>query len=291
MKIIENTKRETYCDKGLNKSLSFLYKTRLGRTCLKVLVKPSVSKISGRFLSTKLSSKMIKRFVKKNQINLSEYETRKFNSYNDFFTRKIAKGKRNIDVDKKAFISPCDSKLSVYKITKDSSFKIKDSYYTVSDLLDGNEIYKDYMNGLCLIFRLSVDDYHRYCYIDNGTKSKNTFIQGELHTVQPIALEKYNIYKRNSREYTTLYTENFDEVIQIEVGALIVGKIVNLHEEYTFKKGEEKGMFEFGGSTIVLLVKENIVNIDQEIIDNTLQGLETIVKYGERIGTKYESIN
>jgi len=288
MKVIEKTKRETYCDKGLNKSLSFLYKTRIGRTCLKVLVKPSVSKISGRFLNTKLSSKMIKSFVKKNNINLSEYESRKFSSYNDFFTRKIAEGKRNIDIDKNAFISPCDSKLSVYKILEDSTFKIKDSYYTISDLLDGNEIYKYYINGLCLIFRLSVDDYHRYCYIDNGTKSKNTFIQGELHTVQPIALEKYNIYKRNSREYTILHTENFDDVVQIEVGALIVGKIVNLHEEHSFKKGDEKGMFEFGGSTIVLLVKENTINIDEEILENTMHGLETIVKYGERIGAKYE---
>lgn len=290
MKVIEKTKRET-CKEGANKSLSFLYKTKIGRTCLKALVKPSVSKISGRFLSTKLSSKMINRFVNKNHINLNEYESRKFNSYNDFFTRKIAKGKRNIDTSQNAFISPCDSKLSVYKINNDSTFKIKDSYYTISDLLDGNEIYKEYINGLCLIFRLSVDDYHRYCYIDNGAKTKNTFIQGELHTVQPIALEKYNIYKRNSREYTILHTENFDDVVQIEVGALIVGKIVNHHQEHTFKKGEEKGMFEFGGSTIALLVKENIVNIDEEIIQNTMHGLETIVKYGERIGTKYEGTN
>ena len=287
MKVIEKTKRETYKE-GLNKSLSFLYKTRVGRTCLKVLVKPSVSKISGRFLNTKLSSKMIKGFVKKNNINLNDYESRKFSSYNDFFTRKIREGKRNIDNDKKAFISPCDSKLSVYKIKDDSTFKIKDSYYTISDLIGGNEIYKEYTNGLCLIFRLCVDDYHRYCYIDNGTKSKNTFVKGELHTVQPIALEKYNIYKRNSREYTILHTENFDDVVQIEVGALIVGKIVNFHEEHSFKKGEEKGMFEFGGSTIVLLVKENIVDIDEEIIENTMRGLETIVKYGEKIGEKHE---
>lgn len=291
MKTLEKTERKTYCDKGFNKSLSFLYKTRIGRSCLKILVKPSISKISGRFLNTRISSKMIKSFVKKNNINLSEYEKRKYKSYNDFFTRKIAQGKRSIDMDKKAFISPCDSKLSIYKITEDSTFKIKDSYYTVSDLLDGNEIYKNYTNGLCLIFRLAVDDYHRYCYIDSGSKSSNTFIQGELHTVQPIALEKYNIYKRNSREYTILHTENFGDVIQIEVGALIVGKIVNLHQEYEFKKGEEKGMFEFGGSTIVLLVKDNVIDIDEEIIENTKNGLETIVKYGERIGIKHEKNN
>ena len=289
MKIIEKKTRPIYANKGPSQSLSFLYHTTFGRTCLSLLVKPSISKISGRFLSTKLSASMIKRFVKKNNIDLSEYEQRTFSSYNDFFTRKILNGKRNVDMNKNAFISPCDSKLSVYNIDTNIAFKIKDSYYTIKDLLNGNDVYKEYEDGLCLIFRLSVDDYHRYCYIDNGSKSINTYIPGELHTVQPIALDNYNIYKRNCREYTILYTENFDKIIQIEVGALLVGKIANHHEEYSFKKGEEKGMFEFGGSTIVLLVKNNIVDIDTELLNNTQQGLETVVKYGERIGIKHEA--
>lgn len=291
MKNIENKSRIVYYQKGQAKSLSFLYTTRIGRSCLKFLINPSVSKISGRFLSTRISSLMIKNFVKKNNIDMNEYEQRRFRSYNDFFTRKILEGKRSIELDEKAFISPCDAKLTVYSIDDTSTFNIKDSYYTVKDLLGGNKLYKDYKNGLCLIFRLAVDDYHRYCYIDNGTKSHNTFINGELHTVQPIALNNYNIYKRNCREYTILHTENFGDVIQIEVGALLVGKIVNFHNECSFKKGEEKGMFEFGGSTIVLLVKEKTINIDDELIYNTQMGLETIVKYGERIGTKYENSN
>jgi len=291
MKNLENKTRMISYQKGQAKSLSFLYNTKLGRTCLKFLVKPSVSKISGTFLSTRVSSLMIKNFVKKTGIDMSEYEQRKFRSYNDFFTRKVLDGKRSIDMDERAFISPCDAKLTVYPIDNTSTFNIKDSYYTVKDLLGGNKLYKAYENGLCLIFRLAVDDYHRYCYIDNGTKSNNTFISGELHTVQPIALDSYNIYKRNCREYTILHTENFGDIVQIEVGALLVGKIVNFHNEYSFKKGEEKGMFEFGGSTIVLLVKENMLNIDEELINNTEMGLETIVKYGERIGTKHESSN
>ena len=78
--------------------------------------------------------------------------------------------------------------------------------------------------------------------------------------------------------------EHFDKVVYVEVGALGVGKIVNNHEEYTFKKGEEKGYFEFGGSTIVLLIKKNIINLDKDILENSSEGIETIVKYGERIG-------
>ena len=63
-----------------------------------------------------------------------------------------------------------------------------------------------------------------------------------------------------------------------------VGRIVNNHQVYTYKKGEEKGYFEFGGSTIVLLVKKNIINVDKDILENSSEGIETIVKYGEGIG-------
>lgn len=264
----------------------FLYRNKLGRLLLKIISLPIISKIAGWFMDRKISAIAIKRFIKKNNIDVSIYEEKKYTSYNDFFTRKIKSKCRKIDMNPKSLISPCDSKLSAYEINEKSVFKIKDSYYKVEDLLKDEKLAKKYQDGYCLIFRLCVDDYHRYCYIDNGKKNKNKFINGVLYTVRPIVLENYNIYKKNSREYTTLKTENFGDVIQVEVGATIVGRIKNHHEEYNFTKGEEKGMFEFGGSTIVLLIEKNKVEIDKEIIDNTKQGYETVVKYGEKIGHK-----
>ena len=109
-------------------------------------------------------------------------------------------------------------------------------------------------------------------------------VKSIFHTVQPISLKHYNYYKTNSREYTILNTNNFGKVIDIDIGAMGVGRIRNNHEEYTFKKGEEKGYFEFGGSTIVLLVKKGTVDIDKDILENSKEGIETIVKYGEAIG-------
>ena len=268
--------------------LHYLYRTRRGRIVLKILTKPVVSKSVGKFMDSRLSKGRIKSFIRKNNIKVSEFEERKYKSYNDFFTRKIKPGMRVIDMVTTHLISPCDSKLSVYKIEEGSIFFIKGSAYQLCDLLDGNEIYKNYNNGYCMIFRLAVDNYHRYCYIDDGTKGDNTFIKGEFHTVQPIALERYNIYKRNSREYTVLCTENFGDIVQIEVGAMMVGRIVNHHNEYSYKRGEEKGMFEFGGSTVVLLVKANTIKVDENIIANSEKGCETAVKYGQRVGQQYE---
>lgn len=271
-------------------SLHFIYDTMFGRGVLKLLTLPVMSKIVGAFMNSKLSIPMIKKFILKNNIDMSEFENVKYTSYNEFFTRKILPEKRQIASTSHEFISPCDSKLTVYKIDENSAFKIKGSMYTISDLLQNFELASSYIGGTLLIFRLSVNDYHRYCYIDDGYQEKNTYIKGVLHTVQPVALKRYNIYKENCREYTLLHTKHFGDIVQVEVGALLVGKIKNLHENYTFKKGEEKGYFEFGGSTICLIVPSNII-IDTEIWNNTNAGLETCVKYGERIGRKNENTN
>lgn len=264
-------------------SLHFLYHTVLGRCILKILTLPVISKIIGAFMNSKLSIALINRFIITNNIDMSDYENMKYKSYNDFFTRKILKDKRKICKAPNDFISPCDAKLTAYKIDENLLFDIKGTKYSIFELLQNNELAHKYINCTLLIFRLSVDDYHRYCYIDDGFKENNWYIKGILHTVQPIALKKYNIYKTNCREYTVLHTKNFGDVVQIEVGAMMVGKIKNLHEDYTFKKGEEKGYFEFGGSTICLIINNNIT-IDQEIWDNTNMKYETYVKYGERIG-------
>ena len=262
----------------------FFYGTIIGRLIVRIFSIPLFSKIMGLFLDSKLSKFKIKSFIKKNNIDMSLYKEKDYKSFNDFFTREI----KNIDYSKNKddFISPCSSKLSVYDINEDGLYKIKNSYYRIKDLVNSNFIYKEFIGGKLLIFRLEATDYHRYIYIDNGSKEKNVFVPGILNTVRPIVLKHFNIYKQNSREYTIMHTDNFDDVIQIEVGAIMVGKINNKHEEYTFKKGEEKGMFEFGGSTIVLMIKKDIVDLDNDIIKNSSDGFETKVSVGESIGKR-----
>ena len=265
--------------------LKKLYGTVCGRVILKALTVPAVSKAAGAFMDSRFSVPLIKRFIKSSGIDTSQYVMKKFRSYNEFFTRRVKRGMRPIDRMPSHFISPCDSKLTVYKIGKSSVFRIKGSRYRVSDLIQNDFLAKRYEGGYCMIFRLEVDDYHRYCYIDSGTKTENTFINGELHTVNPIALEHYNIYKRNCREYTVLHTENFGDVVQIEVGAMMVGRIVNRHGAAEVVRGEEKGKFEFGGSTIVLLVQEDMIRIDDDILRNSAENIETVVKYGEKVAS------
>lgn len=265
--------------------LAALYGTCAGRRLVKLLVHPAISRIGGAFLASPVSKGLIKMFVKKNPIDMSQYENISFSSYNDFFTRSIKEGKRPIDMEPSHFISPCDGKLSVYPITQSGRFYIKQTFYTVGSLLRNKSLARRYEGGTALVFRLTVDDYHHYCYIDEGEKSRNFMIPGILHTVNPIANDFYPIYKENTREYCLLKTKNFKTVLVMEVGALMVGKINNYHSgKYHVARGDEKGLFEFGGSTIILLLEPGAAVIDPDILANSESQTETIVKMGEKIG-------
>lgn len=268
------------------KSLQFLYGNFIGNLVLYIASRRWVSKIVGKYLDSKLSRKRIKKYIKKNNINMDLFIKEDYESFNAFFTRRIKAENRPFCMNENSFISPCDGKLSVYDINENCEFEIKNFKYTVQTLLKNDKLAKKYYGGYCVVIRLAVEDYHRYFYIDDCYKEKNVKIKGRLHTVQPYALSKRKVFTENSREYTVMHTKNFGDVTQVEVGALMVGRIVNNHQEGNFKRSDEKGKFEFGGSTIVLLIEKDKVVLDEEFFVNSRNDNETIVYCGERIGTK-----
>ncbi len=284
MKCVDRSGHSMKENETQKNALKFLYENKLGRILLGQLVKPWVSKASGFVLSSSCSKILITPFVKMNKINLEEYEIRPYSSYNDFFTRRIREGQRVIDQKPEHLIAPCDGRLSVSQIRKDSRFYIKDTQYSLKSLLRNQKLAEAYENGILLLFRLAVEDYHRYCYIDNGIKTRNYHIAGVYHTVNPLANQTFPIYKENTREFSLLKSENFGRILMMEVGALLVGKIVNNQEEATVQRAEEKGRFEFGGSTIIILLQKEKALIDEDILNNSMHGIETKVKLGEKIG-------
>ena len=270
---------------GQDHLLEVIYGHALTRMLLRPFLSPAVSDICGKFLSTRLSRRIIPSFVKKNHIDLGIYEKQEFDSYNAFFTRKIKAEQRPINEQKNILISPSDGKVTAYPITQKGRFWIKHTQYSAAQLLKDERLAERYMGGWIYVIRLTVDDYHRYCYVADGEKSQNYHIRGVFHTVNPVANDVYPIYKENTREYSLLKTKQFKTILMMEVGALMVGRITNYEEAGTVRKGQEKGKFEFGGSTIILLLQKDAAVLDSDLIRNTEEGYETIVKMGERIGT------
>lgn len=262
-------------------TLRFLYNNAFGRFLLRPLISRPISKLAGAYLSSRLSKGLIKKFVKNNNIDLNEFYSDNFHCFNDCFCRKIKEGKRPLE---EGLIAPCDGLLSVYPIEDGLVLPIKQSQYSIAELLDDDVLAKEFDGGTVLVFRLCVNHYHRYSYFDDGVKGDNKFIKGRLHTVRPIALAQYPVFVQNCREMTVMDTVHFGKAVQIEVGAMLVGKIANLHGSGPIKRGEEKGMFLYGGSTVVLLLQKDAATLPDELYENTRLGLETPVRMGQQIG-------
>ena len=260
--------------------LAFLYNNPLGRLLLGIAVSPFVSNVYAWKNSRKSSAKKIPGFIREHNIDMSDYEDREYKSFTDFFTRKIRYGKRPVDMTPEALISPADSKLLVYEIEKDTTLRIKGRTYTADEILADSENAGEFAGGYALVFRLTVDDYHRFCYPDRGCLISRRLIKGKLHTVSPVSKD-HKIYMENTRSVNLLKTENFGTVAYIEVGAMLIGRIVDNGTD-VFEKGQEKGYFEPGGSTVIIMVRN--VEIDKDIMEQSASGIETKVRYGERIG-------
>ena len=265
-------------------ALRFLYRTSCGRGLLKFLIRPWVSRAVGRFLTSRCSKPLIRPFIRKNRITMDGVLVPPggFVSFNDFFVRK-----RNVtfpaDVHDR-LISPCDGRLSRVPLRDGTFLRVKHSVYTLTDLLEDADLACAFEGGEALIFRLMPVDYHRYCYPADGNVSAAKTIRGVLHCVRPIALETFPVFIRNCREYQVIETEKFGRLVQMEVGALFVGRITNLarpEEDRAVAAGEEKGYFEFGGSTIILLREKDAPPLNEKISEQTADGSEIYVKIGE----------
>lgn len=279
-----NKKQSTHA--GDSVMLRFLYRTVPGRAVLKVLVQPKVSEAAGRYLSSRASKWLVPYYIRKHNIDMKgvEIPTGGFASFNEFFTRK-----RTSPLPERAdgaLLSPCDGWLSFAKIRETAVLPIKATRFSLVDLLGDEELAEQFRDGDALIFRLTPADYHRYCYAADGEVLSQKKIAGKLHCVRPIALRGIPVFAQNTREYQVVRTEAFGTVVQMEIGALLVGKIRNREQtpkQNRVQAGKEKGYFEFGGSTIVLLLQKDAVRLCGKCKNRKNTGVELKVRRGERI--------
>ena len=264
-------------------SIRFLYGTVPGRLLLKLIMKLHVDRYGARFLWTKYSKPLVGWYIRRNGIAISKAEQKSFRSFRDMFVR--TREPVPVDPVPEHLVSPCDGWLSVFSVDEDSCFAIKNSYYQIRDFLQDPELAKNYRGGVCMVFRLCASDYHHYSYIDDGYQGEHHHIPGVLHSVQPIACEKYPVFVLNKRCWSLLTTEHFGPVVQCEIGALVIGGIFNEKENARFSKGSEKGHFELAGSTIVLLFEPGQVTLNGDLQEALSHTQEVRVLQGQWVGT------
>ncbi len=263
--------------------LEILYHRKIGRILLKAVTHPVFSEVYGIWNRLPFSRRKIASFVEEYQIPLEDFEKREYKSFQDFFIRKPAPGKRPVDMAPDSFVAPADSKLSLYPISKTGRIEVKGVEYTPRELVGGRIALEGYEGGLCLVFRLTMDDCHRYCFVDQGRVVRRYSLKGCLHTVSDLS-RGHKIYRENFRVVNVMQTRHFGRLVCIEVGALLVGRIVN-HPIRAFEKGMEKGYFEPGGSTILYLLPRDSVMPDEDILRACARGAEVKLFMGEKIGS------
>lgn len=270
--------------------MKFLYNTALGRWVLKALFASGLLKLAAKLCHTPLSKPFIKSYIKKHGIDMTDFEGQNYKSFAGFFSR--TRSPKPFEANPRALISPCDGLVSARYLEDIRFLHIKDSWYSVDDLIPDKELAAFFKDGLCLIFRLRASDYHHFCYVDHCYHRETHFVPGKLHSVQPIACEKEPVFRLNRRMWSVLDTENFGRVVQIEVGAVLVGGMVHEKEQGPAKKGEEMGRFELVGSTILLFLEKN-VREKLQFVDSNGNKLdlteERPVNMGQMIGLVHET--
>ncbi|GEQ67314.1 hypothetical protein JCM33374_g978 [Metschnikowia sp. JCM 33374] len=244
------------------------------------------------------STKDIPAFISFHKLDLSDClitDPTMFPTFNEFFYRKLKPGARPVEdpSNENVAVSPADCRCTTF-VTVDDATKlwIKGRNFTLAKLFNGNfanleksDLYKS--DQCCVgIFRLAPQDYHRFHSPVSGTIGPLKYIEGEYYTVNPMAIRSdLDVYGENVRVVVPIYTPNFGTVILVGVGAMMVGStIITVKEGQEVKRGDEIGYFKFGGSTVLLLFEKDKFAFDSDLVDNSKQCVETLVRVGQSIG-------
>lgn len=277
------------------KALRFLYGNGIFSRCFGaplaflLAVIPFFSALYGFFQKTTRSKRKIAPFIKEFHLDSSEFQDppSSFNSFNDFFIRHLKASARPIVSAKEVAIIPADGRYYFYQnIATSEGFIVKGQKFSLSSLLEDEELASQYANGSMMMARLCPTDYHRYHFPCDAIPDQTRLINGWLYSVNPIAVKRnIKIFTQNKRTICKLKSEVFGQILFLEIGATNVGCI---HQTYTphqlCLKGSEKGYFSFGASALIVLFLPHRIIFDQELIAATQQELEIRCLMGQSMG-------
>ncbi|KAG9003990.1 hypothetical protein FRB94_001195 [Tulasnella sp. JGI-2019a] len=193
-----------------------------------------------------------------------------FKSWDDFFTRRFRPGIRPVQFpDNDAVVnSACESR--IYRIAQGvkemDSFWLKGEPYFLSHMLNHDPYTSQFVGGAVYQAFLSTLNYHRWASPVNGKVVKVVHVPGTYYAESPV-LEFYEAGPNLSQGFITVIAARaliFIEADNPDIG-LMCFVAVGMAEVSTcevrvktgdrIKKGDETGMFHFGGSTHCLVFR------------------------------------
>ncbi len=269
-------------------ALRFAYETLLGKCLSGLLFNTSgLSRLLGAYYDSALSRKRIPDLaaIPGCAPEEAEFPPEHYKSFNDFFCRRLKEGARPFDPAPEVLSSPADGRISVFENLKSSdAVPVKGARRSLNDLCCGELETAEYAVA---VIRLAPVDYHRFHFpCDCVQSSLPQKVSGKYHSVNPIALAVYpDLFVENTRQITRLESENFGTFRYLEVGAFGVGSIIQYTGPGKHLKQSEKGCFKFGGSTVILIFENDRLKWNADLLQNTANGYETLIRLGETLAT------
>lgn len=285
-------KEKTYGEKWIE----WAYHKRLGRGFTgNALLQKIISAFVGAFMKSNFSRPRILPFIREFRINMNDFSESadSFATFNDFFVRQLRGGVRPFPKDENELGSPAEGRVSVYPITEpEVPLYFKGQSLSVAQVLGNNEATAEkFKDGWAIVIRLCPVDYHRFHFAASGPAQPTLRVSGLLESVNPLSLYlNSKIFAENERQLTLQESDHFGLLGYLEVGALCVGTIVQSFEaDQPIRRGQEKGYFEFGGSTQILFIQKHLAP-SPDLIQNSQKNIETLIRLGDTIASKTISV-
>lgn len=268
-----------------------------------ILPKQALTVLAGKFANAragKLTTRVIRWFVARYQVNMNEAanpDIASYASFNEFFTRPLREGARPLAAAD--FLCPVDGAISQFgAIERDQIVQAKGHSYSTTALVGGDAaLAAKFENGSFATLYLSPRDYHRIHMPCDGTLKRMIYVPGALFSVNPATARGVpGLFARNERVVCEFDTPNGSFILTL-VGATIVGSMATVwhgvvnpprsrevrewrydDKPVVLKKGEEMGRFLLG-STVVMLFPKDVLKF------NPTWAPAKAIRMGEMMGT------
>ncbi|KAL8720911.1 MAG: hypothetical protein Q9225_002297 [Loekoesia sp. 1 TL-2023] len=196
-----------------------------------------------------------------------------FTSWDDFFTRKFRKGVRPVERPNDASIiaNACESTpyRLAYGVKMHDHFWMKDQSYSLEDMLAGDPLTSKFFGGTVFQAYLACINYHRWHSPVSGT-IKKAYRQAGAYYAQCPSVGFDRSTPNGSQAYLTHVAARamiFIEADNPEIGLMCFMAVgiaecssceITVCKGQRVKKGDELGMFHYGGSTYCLIFRPEI---------------------------------
>jgi phosphatidylserine decarboxylase len=250
----------------------------------------------GRKMNKRVSALRILPFITAYDVNVDEFAKSPFDykTFNEFFYRALKPSARPIAEGERVAVFPADGRHLVFpNVETVPGFYVKGASFTLAELFgESASAEKDrtlsakFAGGAMLISRLCPVDYHRFHFPVSGQPSEPRLINGWLYSVSPVALRRSLHYLvQNKRMLTLIESPVFGTVAMFEVGATNVGSIQQTHiPGRVAVKGDQKGMFAFGGSCVITVFQRDRIHFDADLLAPSAEHTEVYARMGDRLG-------